>query len=302
MKISRLVSILSVLLQKEKVTAAYLAERFEVSKRTILRDIECLNNAGIPIATTQGHDGGIMIMDGYKIDKTLLSSQELYSIIDGLKGLDSISGTNRYKQLMEKLSADASDVLTDNNHFIIDLSGWDKSAFSDKITLIKNAVEQRRTISFRYISPTGESVRTIEPYHIVFQWSSWYVWGYCTMRQDYRMFKLSRMVELTLDNEFFVGRAVPEYTCDKLRHTTGGITASVRFDKSVKWRIADEFGVDFLRYNSDGDIEVTFTWSDVPAFYQYILSFGDKAEILSPEEYRQGFAEVLKNMQKNYQT
>lgn len=301
MKIDRLVAILTLLLQKDKVTASYLADKFEVSERTILRDIDTLNNAGIPIITIQGSGGGITIADNYKIDKTLLSSEELRSIISGLRGLDSVSGTNQYKLLMEKLSADTSNTLNIDNHIIIDLSMWDKSVFSDKINLIKNAVENRVKISFRYFSPNGESKRVVEPYHIIFQWSSWYVWGYCADRKDYRMFKLSRMTELECTNEHCEERTVPEYTCDKLRHTKGEIKSTVRFDDSVKWRIIDEFGADFLKYNQNGEIEVTFTWSDVPSFYRYILTFGDMAEIISPPEYRREFSELLKKIQKNYQ-
>lgn len=300
MKIDRLISILSILLQKEKVTTSYLAQKFEVSTRTILRDIETLNNAGIPIITVQGSGGGIMIMDNYKIDKTLLSSEELRSIISGLQGLDSITETNRYKMLMEKLSADTSNAVNVDNHIIIDLSNWDKSAVSDKIEMIRSAIERKERISFRYFSPNGESLRTIEPYHLIFQWSNWYVWGYCIKREDYRMFKLSRMTELKCTCESCEERIVPEYTSDKLRHTKGEIEATVRFDKSVKWRIIDEFGADFVKYNADGDIELTFTWSDVPAFYQYILTFGDMAEIVEPVQYRKEFSELLKNMMKKY--
>ena len=109
MKIDRLIGILSILLQKDKVTAPYLAEKFEVSRRTINRDIEDLCRAGIPLVTTQGVNGGISIMEGYKIDSTLLTSTDMQAILAGLRSLDSVSGTNRYMQLMEKLSAGASD-------------------------------------------------------------------------------------------------------------------------------------------------------------------------------------------------
>ena len=211
MKIDRLVSILSVLLQKEKVTTTYLAEKFEVSKRTILRDIESLNKAGIPIVTLQGHGGGVSIMENYKLDKTLLSSRDLRSIIAGLKGLDSVSGSNQYRQLMEKLHVDSSAVSTSDNHFIINLSGWDKNAFADTIELINAAIEQKRRIIFRYFSPNGESERVLEPYHIIFQWSNWYVWGYCVERHDFRMFKMSRIAGLQMTDKPIEPREAPEY-------------------------------------------------------------------------------------------
>lgn len=300
MKIDRLIGILSILLQKDKVTAAELAEKFEVSRRTIIRDIEDINMAGIPIVTSQGNGGGISIMEGFRIDRTLLSSDEMKAIMTGLNSLDSISGSNRYKQLMNKLSADSDHLVNADNHIIIDLSMWDKSAVSEKIELIKSAMEKREKIAFTYLAPNGESERTIEPYHLIFQWSSWYVWGYCCSRNDYRMFKLTRMTDLRKIGEKCEPRTVPPYTCDKLRHTEGEIKAEVLFEKSVKWRLADEFGSEMLRENADGSIGMTFTWSDVRSFYQYILTYGDKAEIISPEEYRKEFAELIKSISGIY--
>ena len=302
MKIDRLIGILSVLLQRNKVTSAELAEIFEVSRRTILRDIETINLSGIPIIAEQGQGGGISIMDGYKIDRTLLSSEDMQAILSGLKSLDSISGTNRYRQLMEKLSADDCTTVNVDNHIIIDLSSWDKSAIADKIELIKQAMEKRNTITFRYFSPNGESERKIEPYHLIFQWSAWYVWGYCTERKDYRMFKLNRMTELSLTNEKFADRNVPEFICDKLRHTKGEVKATVKFANSVKWRIIDEFGVGFLNDNGDGTIIMNLTWSDKQSFFSYILSFGSDAEIIEPLELRQEFTEFLKKIQVQYET
>ena len=88
MKIDRLIGILSILLQEEKTTAPELAERFEVSRRTINRDIEDLCKAGIPIKTAQGTGGGISIMDGYRMDRTILSSKDMQMILAGLRSLD----------------------------------------------------------------------------------------------------------------------------------------------------------------------------------------------------------------------
>lgn len=301
MKIDRLIGILSILLQKDKMTAQELAEKFEVSRRTILRDIETLSMAGIPILSEQGQGGGISIMEGYKVERTLLSSEDMKAILTGLQSLDSVSRTNRYRQLMEKISVNGSAAINVDNHIIIDLSNWDKSAVSDKIELIKSAIENNEKIRFHYYAPNGDSQRIIEPYHLVFQWSSWYVWGYCTQREDYRMFKLTRMTELAFAKEKCADRIVPEFISDKLRHTNGEIEITVKFDDSVKWRIIDEYGIDFMDYDENGSIIVTFTWSDIPAFYQYILSFGDKAEIIEPKKYRQDFAELVKNMQKKYE-
>ena len=133
MKLERMIGILSILLQHQKVTAAYLAEKFEVSRRTIHRDIEALCIAGIPLVTEPGVNGGVSIMDDYKIDRTLLSSSDMQAILAGLRSLDSISGTNRYAQLMEKLSAGSSNPLAGDTHILIDLSSWYKASLSPKI-------------------------------------------------------------------------------------------------------------------------------------------------------------------------
>lgn len=300
-KIDRLIGILSILLQKDKITSQELANKFEVSRRTILRDVDALSMAGIPIISEKGQGGGISIMEGYKVDRTVLSSEDMKAILTGLQSLDSVSGTNRYRQLMEKISMDDSAAINVDNHIIVDLSNWDKSAVSDKIELIKAAMEQNAKIAFHYFSQNGENWRKIEPYHLVFQWSDWYVWGYCTKREEYRMFKLMRMTELTLTDEKNSDRIVPEYICKKQWDNIGGIEAVVKFDDSVKWRIIDEFGADFLKYNEKGEMIVTITRSSIPALFQYVLSFGDKAEIIAPMEYRQNFAKFLKKMQKKYE-
>ena len=120
MKMYRLIGILSILLQKDKVTSAELAEKFEVSRRTILRDIDTISMAGIPLVCEQGQGGGISIMDGYKVDRTILSSDDMQAILSGLKSLDSVSGTNRYRQLMEKISADNMDPMNGDDDIITD--------------------------------------------------------------------------------------------------------------------------------------------------------------------------------------
>ena len=202
MKMDRLIGILSILLQRDRVTAPELAEHFEVSRRTIQRDIESLCRAGIPIATVQGAGGGISIMEGYRVDRTVLTAPEMQAILAGLRSLDSISGTRRYAQLMEKLSAGTGGLVPGGAHLLIDLSSWYKTSLPPKIECIQQAIEQHRTIRFMYYSPKGESKRTIEPYYLVFHWSAWYVWGWCGLRQDFRLFKLNRMTELLSGDTF----------------------------------------------------------------------------------------------------
>lgn len=299
-KVDRLIGILSVLLQKDRVTMSELAEKFEVSRRTVVRDLEALNMAGIPIAASKGQGGGVYIMEGYRLDRTVLSSSDMRSILTGLQSLDSVSGTNRYRQLMDKLSLEGRETVKADSGILIDLARWDKSGLSQKIGLIQEAMEKNRRITFTYYAPKGESRRVIEPYHLIFQWSGWYVWGYCLLREDYRMFKLSRIRELAQSEEPREKREVPEYECDKLFHTAGEIEVTARFDRSVMWLLADEFDVERLKYDDEGNILITFTWSDLISLYSYIMTFGDKAEIISPKEYRDQFLEYLDRIRKKY--
>lgn len=206
MKIDRMIGILSVLLQKEKITAPELAEMFEVSRRTINRDVEALCKAGIPISTSQGAGGGIRIMEGYRMDKTILTSKDMQMILAGLRSLDSISGSGYYRQLMEKLQSGSSHFISGRDSILIDLSSWYKEALAPKIQMIQDAIEERKLLSFDYYAPKGESKRTIEPYYLVFQWSSWYVWGWCIQKQDFRLFKLNRMDCLFKTKEAFTAK------------------------------------------------------------------------------------------------
>ena len=197
MKLERLIGILAILLQREKVTAPALAELFEVSPRTIRRDVEALCQAGIPLVTTQGAGGGISILEGYRVDRTLLTAPEMQAILAGLRSLDSVSGTRRYAQLMEKLSAGSGTLIPGGAHLLIDLSSWAKTSLPPKIEVIQTALEDHRTLSFTYFAPKGTSQREVEPYYLLFHWSAWYVWAWCRTRQDFRLFKLGRMTDLS---------------------------------------------------------------------------------------------------------
>ena len=200
---------MSILLQEEKTTAPELAERFEVSRRTINRDIEDLCKAGIPIRTTQGTGGGISIMEGYRMDRTILSLKDMKMILAGLRSLDSVSGSQYYGQLMEKLQTGSSEFISGRDSMLIDLSSWYKNSLTPKIEVIQSAIENRYIIEFKYYAPSGESNRRIEPYYLVFQWSSWYVWGWCLDCEACRLFKLNRMDRVAEANQGFLRRDVP---------------------------------------------------------------------------------------------
>lgn len=299
MKLDRLIGILSLLLQREKVTAPELAEQFEVSRRTIQRDIESLCRAGIPIATAQGTGGGISIMEGYRVDRTVLTDPEMRAILAGLRSLDSVSGTRRYAQLMEKLSAGAGRLVSGGAHMLIDLSSWYKTSLPPKIEMIQGAIEQHRTIRFTYFSPKEESERTVEPYYLVFHWSTWYVWGWCSMREDFRLFKLGRMTELTT-GEPFAPRCAPLPNLEPERVFPVKYQVTALFDPACRWRLVEEYGVDRFTVDPDGRLRFTGGFPDADSVLSWILTFGEKAELLEPEELRQQLRDLTESLADRY--
>ena len=301
MKIDRLIGILSVLLQEEKTTAPELAERFEVSRRTINRDIEALCKAGIPIQTTQGTGGGISIMDGYRMDRTILTSKDMQMILAGLRSLDSVSGSSYYGQLMEKLKAGSSEFITGRDSILIDLSSWCKGMLAPRIEVIQNAIENRRLLRFEYYSPSGEGCRTIEPYYIVFRWSSWYVYGWCLKRKDFRMFKLNRMDQVTASDKTFEYREVPMPDLSNETIFPGNIRAKVLFIPDMKWRLVEEFGPHCFTETDDGRLLFTAEFTDMEYLVSWLLPFGEKAEVLEPVEAREQLCAVAKAISKTYE-
>lgn len=287
MKIDRLIGILSILLQEEKATAPELAKRFEVSRRTINRDIEALCKAGIPIMTTQGTGGGISIMDGYRMDRTILTSKDMQMILTGLRSLDSVSGSRYYGQLMEKIQAGSSEFISGKESMLIDLSSWYKGSLAPKIEVIQDAIENRHLLEFKYYAPTGESNRTIEPYYLVFQWSSWYVWGWCSDREDYRLFKLNRMDRVAGAEQGFVCRNVPMPDLSSEKIFPGGIKVKALFTPDMKWRLVEEFGPHCFIEADDGRLLFSADYTDMENLVTWLMTFGAKAEVMEPKEARE---------------
>lgn len=300
MKIDRLIGILSVLLQEEKTTAPELAERFEVSRRTINRDIEDLCKAGIPIRTAQGTGGGISIMDGYRMDRTILTSKDMQMILAGLRSLDSVSGSKYYGQLMEKIQAGSSEFITGRDSILIDLSSWYRESLAPKIETLQDAIEDRHLIKFRYYAPSGESERTVEPYYLVFRWSNWYLWSWCLKRKDFRLFKLNRMDKVRETDRNFECRetALPDLSNEKI--FPGEIKVKALFETDQKWRLVEEFGPSCFTEIDDGRLLFTADYTDMDNLITWILTFGDKAEILEPKEAREKIACMVQKMTAIY--
>lgn len=295
MKIDRLIGVLTYLLQNEKATAGELAGRFEVSHRTVLRDIDSLTLAGIPIVTTQGNNGGISIMSGYKLDKSVLTIDELQNIIIGLKGLGSVSRTSNIEHLIQKLSPSGEAIVSLHDHIFIDLSSYYKDSLSEKIKLIKQAIADRRLIEFDYYYAKGKVKRKIEPYFIQFKWTSWYVFGWCCERENFRLFKLNRLWQLQLTDENFWARQISVNYANKDMEFSEPYEARFLFDKSARFRLIEDYGLNCYTETDEGlYLKINYTNRDY--ILSWILGFGDKVTVLEPQDIRDELKQIAKNI------
>ena len=300
MKIDRLIGILSILLQREKVTAPELAERFEVSGRTINRDVEDLCKAGIPLVTSQGNGGGISIMEGDRMDRTILTSKDMQMIMAGLRSLDSVSGSHYYGQLMEKIKAGSTEFVSGSDSILIDLSSWDKESLAPKVEQIQDAIELRKTLRFEYYAPKGNSKREIEPYYLVFKWSSWYVYGYCFLRKDFRLFKLNRMIDIMQGESYEKRREIPLPDLSNERVFPSKRKVKAVFDPSMKWHLIEEYGIESFTEFPDGKLLFEHEYADEEGLLSWMLSMRDKVTVLEPESIRKKLFRIASELTEKY--
>ena len=299
MKIDRLIGIITLLLQNEKMTAPQLATRFEVSRRTIHRDIEVLCKAGIPLITTQGVDGGISIMDSYKMDKTLLTDTDLQAIITGLTSLDSVSEDLKYRNIIDKFLAHKEHSCTFNT-IMIDLSSHYKSTLAPQIKLINESIQNHTHIIFQYFNKNGKQQIILHPYLIVFKWSNWYVFGYCLEHAQFRLYKLNRITDLQCTNTPFEWIEIPSESLNFDNYFTNEIHAIIYFESSQKYRLIEEYGINSFSEMPDGRLCFSFPFTNPDYLISWVLSFGAHAELIEPQALRPLLKEQLEKNLKHY--
>ena len=301
MKIDRLLGIITVLSSTDRVKAGELAEKFEVSVRTIRRDLEDICSAGIPIVIYQGGNGGISIADGYKLDRSVLTSQELENILIGLKGVESISEDKDIKLLLDKFESAGNGLASANSSMYIDLSSFYKTSLSYKISTLRKAIGSSSEVEFDYFSSSGMSNRSIEPYFITFRWSAWYVFGYCLLRKDFRLFKLNRIGTIVISDKKFVPRSIP---AEKTRFddylSTNEKTAVLLLDRCLEYQIVDSYGVGSYEITADNYIKFILNYTNYDYALQTVWAFGDKARVLSPVEMIEDLKKYAENILKIY--
>ena len=300
MKENRYFQMVYLLLEKGSMTAPELADYFEVSVRTIYRDIEILSSAGIPVYATRGKGGGISIQDNFVLKKSILSEQEQTQILMALQGIRIVEDEYT-RTLLSKLSSVFQK--QNVNWLEIDFSSWTKSgAGKDNFQKLQSAIFKSKIVAFHYYSGKGEVIkRVVEPLKLVFKSTDWYLYGYCSTRNDFRFFKLTRIRNLEITNDEYV-RSIPEQIfVEEEKFEMETVKVTLLFDKSMSFRVYDKFD-DEVTENQDGSLLVETVMPNNELLISLILSWGDKVEVISPQNIRNKVSERAKKIYENYKT
>ena len=291
---NRLFEIVYILLQKKKTTAKELADRFEVSTRTIYRDIETLSTANIPIYASKGKDGGIGLLDEYVLNKTILSEEEQNQILFALQGMKKVKGQDE-KDILEKLSILFNKKI--NDWIKIDFSNWGNIQ-EERFDIIKSAILNKQLVQFTYYNSNGEeSKRIVEPLQIWFKDKSWYLISYCRNKEDYRIFKIARIKEVKMLQEHFE-RELPKEENEQYNFKT--IELELEINKAMTYRVYDEFESKEITKKQDGNFIIKVKYPENEWVYGYILSFGEYAKVLNPGYAKNIIKDKLQRTLKNY--
>lgn len=312
MQINRLFEIVYILLEKKKISARELSEHFEVSQRTIYRDIDTLCEAGIPIYANRGKGGGISLLENFVLNKSVLTKQEQNDILSALQGLHA-AGYENNASTLNKLS---SLFQAENPEWIeVDFSYWNSNEEDRlKFTKLKEAILNRRVIRFTYYNSYGqESERTVEPLKLIFRAQAWYLSGYCRSKLENRYFKISRMDNLSVVSETFTARPQDPATEDsasgktqnseesRLRlYETGTVDITLKVGPALAYRIFDEFPRNSVTKQTDGSYIVQTRMQPNGWLYGYLLSYEDHLEVLAPADIRDNLKNKIKNLNKTY--
>ncbi len=290
MQESRLFKIVYHLLDQGQATAPELAEKFEVSVRTIYRDIDALSGAGVPVYAEAGRNGGIRLMKDFVLDRVVLSEEEKQEILTALQSIRTAQDGND-SQILQKLSAIFR---TESENWLeVDFSRWgDQGSDNEKFKLLKSAVIHCREVRIRYAgSNEVTDERIVQPCKLVYKSKAWYLKAFCTKRQDWRVFKLNRILDLELLEKNFIHRDCPEPT-DAAEWAYREIV--LRFPKEMAYRVYDEFDQEQIQRQGDGALIVSARMPEDAWLINSLLSFGTQVDVLSPVDLKEVLAEHAK--------
>ena len=300
MRLQRLLALLQVLGGSQRVPLQTLAQRFEVSRRTVIRDLETLNEAGFPIVTYPGPGGGAALMDGYKVGPGALSVGDAGSLYAALSGLHSIDGDGAVSYLLAKLVPESPESAYAKSGYVMDLSSWfTDSIIQRKLSSLHQAMEERRCVEIDYLSPTGRSRRVVEPHKLVFKQAYWYLYAYCRTRSAFRLFRLSRISSWDISEEAFQPRPMePLQFTDRFGANP---FSTPRFDVVLTYRAQDECALTdrldatlLFRAEESDTGEARFSASNLDWVADLVCSLADKVQIKAPPALQEAVQQRMK--------
>lgn len=301
MKNGRLFQILYILLEKRSITAPELARFLEVSVRTVYRDVETLSMAGIPICAAAGKGGGISLMSGYTFDKALLSDEEQNQILFAIQSLQ--AAEQPVDGLLQKLAAAFQ---KEGASWIeVDFSRWGmRETDHRKFEQLKQAVLGKRILRLVYCGTSGKlTEREVKPVRLVFKNRNWYLQAFCLQAKAWRLFKVSRMMELALTDDTFTDSfsEMPALDADGPPPFPGA-ALRLRFSPSVAFRIYDEFDRGAIEPQQDGSLLVSVSFPINGWVMSYLLSFGTELDILEPPMLRRQLSDYAKKIYEHHKS
>lgn len=297
MKINRLFEIIYILLDKKTITAKELAQQFEVSTRTIYRDIEILSASGIPVYMSKGKGGGISLLPDFILNKTMITKEEKVDILSSLNALKAVNFT-KTDTALKKLSSLFGENNTD--WVEVDFSSWgDIYNETEIFNTIKSSILNKNLIRFYYASAKGQKTsREVEPLKLCFKGGAWYLYGYCKERYDFRFFKLRRIKELYIENQQFLRKAPNQIFSDKDIFQEEFVNLKLKLSAEVAYRVYDEFSN--YEEQLDGSFIAEIKYPKGEWIFYYVSSFGEHCEVLSPKDVRNEIKTKFQNTLKNY--
>lgn len=295
MKNERLFEILLYLIEKKDTTASELANHFNVSIRTIYRDIDSLSVANIPIYTTSGNKGGIHLMKNYTLDKTHFTANEREDILLALKTIQSIPSFSS-ESTLKKINTIFQLPQQTDSWLEVNFSRWGTDSIFDNelFQKIKDNILLKKQIKIEYANATGEfTERIVEPIKLIFRFKNWYLYAYCHKRNDYRLFKLKRIASIcpTRKHCDHTYEYLPySYDSSALEETEIDFVAI--FPKKVAHYLYDIFLPTNIEMLSSEELKVSAKVNDNDWFRSFLLFFGPNIKILEP----QGLTSAIRQM------
>lgn len=302
MKLERLISIIFKLLNHEILSASRLADEFQVSSRTIYRDIEAICAAGIPVVSYQGTNGGFGIIQGYKFDKSLIGSNDILSLITVLSSLSSVFEDKTVEQTIERLKV--LDNNSKSNTLLVDLQSHRTEP--DSLTNLRKAILDNRVVRFEYVNNKNEfTSRELEPVHLHYKFRNWYLYGYCRERCDYREFRVSRMMNIAVTQEKFQQHhQMKEELTDSNCKLEGFEDVVIRVQPNSLAEVLDQFQNSSKVIHRDGSMTVTLSvYRPLSAGWleSILLSFGSGVKVIKPVELQSGLIDEAQKIIKMYE-